>query len=91
MASTVLTLVGFVPCSVHLLRRPSMASFVYSLVITALSFFQFSFHVHEKTILLAVVPACLLLAFLVNPGIPDPGRKCIPILIQHSHSQSGSD
>uniref|UniRef100_A0A7S1J2K8 Alpha-1,3-glucosyltransferase n=1 Tax=Eutreptiella gymnastica TaxID=73025 RepID=A0A7S1J2K8_9EUGL len=68
MASTVLTLVGFMPCSVHLLRRPSMASFVYSLVITALSFFQFSFHVHEKTILLAVVPACLLLAFLVDPG-----------------------
>eukprot|EP00668_Euglena_longa_P014795 GGOE01018821.1.p1 GENE.GGOE01018821.1~~GGOE01018821.1.p1 ORF type:complete len:510 (-),score=135.54 GGOE01018821.1:321-1850(-) len=62
LASTVLTLLGFLPCSLHLLRFPTLTSFLYALVITSLSFFQFSFQVHEKNILMCTVPACLLLA-----------------------------
>ena len=74
-----MTLAGFAPCSVHLLRYPSMLSVVYAVVITSLSFFLFSFHVHEKTILLCVVPACLLAAVAMDAdsptGVPSGCRK----------------
>ncbi|KAE9417530.1 hypothetical protein Angca_006828, partial [Angiostrongylus cantonensis] len=44
-----------------LFLRPTMKNFKLSLMISSLAFFLFSFHVHEKSILLAAVPALLLL------------------------------
>lgn len=53
------TLVMLLPSSIHLLLRPSIRSFKLALVNSALVFFLFSFQVHEKSILIAVIPACL--------------------------------
>jgi len=48
------------PSNLHLMARPTISNLVLSLTSTALAFFLFSFQVHEKSILLAVVPAVLL-------------------------------
>ena len=48
------------PSCIDLLLHPTASRFKYSLVNISLVFFLFSFHVHEKSILLVVVPACLL-------------------------------
>ena len=48
------------PANLHLLFSPSNRNFVLSLTTTSLTFFLFSFQVHEKSILLAAVPACLI-------------------------------
>uniref|UniRef100_A0A182WG93 dolichyl-P-Glc:Man9GlcNAc2-PP-dolichol alpha-1,3-glucosyltransferase n=1 Tax=Anopheles minimus TaxID=112268 RepID=A0A182WG93_9DIPT len=57
------TLLAVLPSGLHLLlqKTPSCRSFLYSLTVTALGFFLFSFQVHEKSILLATLPAILLL------------------------------
>eukprot|EP01006_Ploeotia_vitrea_P066292 TRINITY_DN94680_c0_g1_i1.p1 TRINITY_DN94680_c0_g1~~TRINITY_DN94680_c0_g1_i1.p1 ORF type:complete len:544 (+),score=31.37 TRINITY_DN94680_c0_g1_i1:132-1634(+) len=62
--STFLTLLGFLPTSIRLVQHPTMNSFVYGMVGSSLSFFLFSFHVHEKTILLPLIPVTLLLLLL---------------------------
>ena len=49
-----------VPSNIHLLFSPTQRNFLLSLVNTSLTFFLFSFQVHEKSILLAAVPVCLL-------------------------------
>ena len=54
------TLLLALPANLHLLIRPNISNLVLSLTSTALAFFLFSFQVHEKSILLAVVPAVLL-------------------------------
>jgi len=56
----VTTLVTSLPSNLHCLVYPSRKSFLFSLVNTSLAFFLFSFQVHEKSILLAAVPVCLL-------------------------------
>ena len=48
------------PANIHLLFNPTNRNFVLGLVNTSLTFFLFSFQVHEKSILLAAVPVCLL-------------------------------
>ncbi|KAM6494335.1 glycosyltransferase family 57 protein [Amanita muscaria] len=81
--STLLTLLGSMPCVVILLstaRRmqlarqtaqesadmtaqpPFLALLPYALLTSSLSFFLFSFQVHEKTILLPLLPVTLLLS-----------------------------
>ncbi|XP_052868362.1 probable dolichyl pyrophosphate Man9GlcNAc2 alpha-1,3-glucosyltransferase [Anopheles cruzii] len=56
------TVLAVLPCGLHLLlRKPSPGGFLYSLSVTALGFFLFSFQVHEKSILLAALPTILLL------------------------------
>lgn len=60
-ASTIATLVMALPAGIHLLFRPSIRTFKYSLVTTSLVFFLFSFQVHEKTILLPALPILLLI------------------------------
>ncbi|XP_053666439.1 probable dolichyl pyrophosphate Man9GlcNAc2 alpha-1,3-glucosyltransferase [Anopheles marshallii] len=57
------TLMAVLPSGLHLLlqKTPTARSFLYSLTVTALGFFLFSFQVHEKSILLATLPATLLL------------------------------
>ncbi|XP_035905546.1 probable dolichyl pyrophosphate Man9GlcNAc2 alpha-1,3-glucosyltransferase [Anopheles stephensi] len=59
----VCTLLAVLPSGLHLLlqKNHTARSFLYSLVVTALGFFLFSFQVHEKSILLAALPATLLL------------------------------
>ena len=57
------TLLAVLPSGLHLLlqKSPTVRSFLYSLAVTALGFFLFSFHVHEKSILLVALPVTLLL------------------------------
>jgi alpha-1,3-glucosyltransferase len=55
------TLAASLPSCVHLLSKPTFRNFKLSLFIVSLAFFLFSFHVHEKSILLPALPACLLL------------------------------
>lgn len=68
--STLATCVGFLPSCIHLFVnvRRSQAShqqyskiLCYGLLNTSLSFFLFSFQVHEKSILLPLMPALMLL------------------------------
>ncbi|KAK6061146.1 ALG6, ALG8 glycosyltransferase family protein [Cooperia oncophora] len=49
------------PSLLLLFLRPTTKNFMSSLFITSLAFFLFSFQVHEKSILLAAIPALLLL------------------------------
>jgi hypothetical protein len=42
------TLVAFLGSGLHLMRGPTPRNFLLSLFITSLSFFLFSYHVHEK-------------------------------------------
>lgn len=41
--------------------QPTVASFIYSLANCSLSFFLFSYMVHEKSILIPVLPITLLI------------------------------
>lgn len=59
-ASTILTLLSTVPASIHLLLRPEIRTFRYSLVNISMMFFLLSFQVHEKTILVPALPILLL-------------------------------
>lgn len=57
----VTTLLAVIPSNFLLLRQPNSKNFVLSLFISSLSFFLFSYHVHEKSILLPAMSAVLLL------------------------------
>ena len=61
MASTLLVVITSAPTLICLFLRPNWANFRLALVSCALSFFLFSFQVHEKSILLVAIPALLLL------------------------------
>lgn len=56
------TVLGVLPSCIKLTAHPTIRGFKLALVNCALSFFLFSFQVHEKSILLASLPACLLLS-----------------------------
>ncbi|XP_041861219.1 dolichyl pyrophosphate Man9GlcNAc2 alpha-1,3-glucosyltransferase [Melanotaenia boesemani] len=58
------TLLAVLPSSVRLLTRPTFWHFKLALVNSSLAFFLFSYQVHEKSILLATLPVCLLLSDL---------------------------
>lgn len=55
-----LTIVCSIGICVRLWRHPSYTSFVFSIALFGLTSFLFGFHVHEKAILLAIVPLALL-------------------------------
>lgn len=58
---TLATFVGFLPSVVDLLRRkPTKFRFLLALINTSLAFFLFSFQVHEKSILLPLLPISVL-------------------------------
>ncbi|KAJ0408398.1 hypothetical protein P43SY_003124 [Pythium insidiosum] len=60
---TVATACGFLPSVVDLLRRrPTKSRFLLALCCSSLSFFLFSFQVHEKSILLPLLPVSMLYA-----------------------------
>lgn len=54
------------PSSLHLLKRPSNQNLIYALSSCSLAFFLFSFQVHEKSILLPLLPITLL--YSSHPG-----------------------
>lgn len=60
---TVTTLISIIPSNLMLFIYPNKINLKYSLFTTSLSFFLFSFQVHEKSILLAALPALLLFKF----------------------------
>ncbi|XP_066481500.1 dolichyl pyrophosphate Man9GlcNAc2 alpha-1,3-glucosyltransferase isoform X2 [Tiliqua scincoides] len=59
--SFALTFLSVLPSCIKLTLQPSLKGFKYSLAACALSFFLFSFQVHEKSILLASIPVCLVI------------------------------
>jgi len=54
------TLLSMAPSCVHVLMRPSRRAFLYTLASTATSFYLFSYQVHEKSILLPLLPVALM-------------------------------
>ncbi|KFP49574.1 Dolichyl pyrophosphate Man9GlcNAc2 alpha-1,3-glucosyltransferase [Cathartes aura] len=59
--SFALTFLSLLPTCIKLTVQPSLRGFKFALVSCALSFFLFSFQVHEKSILLVSVPVCLII------------------------------
>ncbi|XP_061489274.1 dolichyl pyrophosphate Man9GlcNAc2 alpha-1,3-glucosyltransferase [Rhineura floridana] len=59
--SFALTFLTVLPSCIKLTLQPSIKGFKYALVSCALSFFLFSFQVHEKSILLVSIPVCLVI------------------------------
>jgi len=55
------TMAVVAPTNLQLLRHPNSKNLLLSLFLSSLSFFLFSFHVHEKSVLLPAVAAVLLL------------------------------
>uniref|UniRef100_A0A0R3S379 Alpha-1,3-glucosyltransferase n=1 Tax=Elaeophora elaphi TaxID=1147741 RepID=A0A0R3S379_9BILA len=58
--SAAMVLVTNIPWLLCLFFHPTVTNFKYSLLSSSLSFFLFSFQVHEKSILLVALPAILL-------------------------------
>ncbi|KFQ16103.1 Dolichyl pyrophosphate Man9GlcNAc2 alpha-1,3-glucosyltransferase [Leptosomus discolor] len=58
--SFAVTFLSVLPTCIKLTVQPSLRGFKFALVSCALSFFLFSFQVHEKSILLVSVPVCLI-------------------------------
>lgn len=58
---TTSTILGFLPACLGLLRSPSRKRFEIALLVSSLSFFLFSWQVHEKSIILPLTPALLLM------------------------------
>ena len=54
------TLAAVLPISIHLGIAPSRRRFLYAMINSSLAFFLFSFQVHEKSILLPLLPVSLL-------------------------------
>lgn len=54
------TAAAIVPSAINLLIKPKKKQFLYALVNSSLAFFLFSFQVHEKSILIAAIPAILI-------------------------------
>ncbi|XP_026969772.1 dolichyl pyrophosphate Man9GlcNAc2 alpha-1,3-glucosyltransferase isoform X4 [Sagmatias obliquidens] len=61
MISFCFTFLSLLPACIKLTLHPSPRGFRFTLVSCALSFFLFSFQVHEKSILLVSLPVCLVL------------------------------
>ncbi|XP_078160065.1 ALG6, ALG8 glycosyltransferase family [Carex rostrata] len=54
------TVLAFLPSLVQQVKYPSSLGFLYALMNSSFSFYLFSFQVHEKSILLPLLPASLL-------------------------------
>jgi len=63
IASLGLTMLALLPSGIHVLRRPSFKTFLLALFNISMAFFMFGYQVHEKSILLPLMPASLLYLF----------------------------
>lgn len=63
LLSALLTLLGSLPACIDVFFRPTFKRFVYTLASVSLSFFLFSFQVHEKGIIYPTIPILLLLLY----------------------------
>ena len=71
------------PSCINLFVNPTTKHFRYSLVNIAFVFFLFSFHVHEKSILLVAIPACMLYSeepFMVSWLLAVSNFSMLPLL-----------
>ncbi|RKP11561.1 glycosyl transferase [Piptocephalis cylindrospora] len=59
--SAIFTLVACLPVCIGLLIKPSPRKLIYGLASSSLAFFLLSYQVHEKTILLPILPISMLL------------------------------
>ena len=59
LISALVTLLTALPSNLALFWRPSKDQFILALFNTSMSFFLFSYHVHEKSILLVAFPALM--------------------------------
>ncbi|XP_024444165.1 probable dolichyl pyrophosphate Man9GlcNAc2 alpha-1,3-glucosyltransferase isoform X3 [Populus trichocarpa] len=73
--SLVATILTFLPSMIQQIWSPSSKGFLYGLLNSSLAFYLFSFQVHEKSILLPLLPATLLAMEL--PGV-------LSMLLMHS-------
>ncbi|KAL2531590.1 putative dolichyl pyrophosphate Man9GlcNAc2 alpha-1 [Abeliophyllum distichum] len=60
LLSLAATISTFLPSTIQLILLPTKQSFLYGLLNCSFSFYLFSFQVHEKSILLPLLPASLL-------------------------------
>ncbi|KAL9537816.1 hypothetical protein MBANPS3_011437 [Mucor bainieri] len=60
LPSLLATLVVVIPVGIYLGLAPSRRQFLYAMINSSLGFFLFSFQVHEKSILLPLMPVTLL-------------------------------
>lgn len=58
--SLVLTLIGLLPAGIYIFFKPQKSLLPWALAVCSMSFFMFSFQVHEKTILVPLLPITLL-------------------------------
>jgi len=58
--STGCTLLGCLPTIIMLMKRPNRKAFIMSIFNISMSFYMFSYMVHEKTILLPLLPLTML-------------------------------
>jgi len=63
LISSLVTLLTALPSNLALFWLPSKDQFILALFNTSMSFFLFSYHVHEKSILLVAFPALMASAF----------------------------
>lgn len=56
----IITVISILPALYHLWKDPTFKRFILTLVTVSMSSFMFGWHVHEKAILMSIVPMCLL-------------------------------
>lgn len=79
------TVVCMLPTSLHLFARPTFRHFRYALLNASLIFFLLSYHVHEKTILLAAIPACMVVSeepFMVTWFLTVSTASLLPLMVK---------
>ncbi|KDP32946.1 hypothetical protein JCGZ_12977 [Jatropha curcas] len=67
LLSLIVTILTCLPSMVQQIMAPSKRGFLYGLLNSSFSFYLFSFQVHEKSILLPLLPASLLAVELRGP------------------------
>mmetsp|Transcript_3274 Transcript_3274/g.4511 ORF Transcript_3274/g.4511 Transcript_3274/m.4511 type:complete len:511 (-) Transcript_3274:2683-4215(-) len=83
--STIATVLSLVPSNVNMIIHPTKERFLYCLVNSSFSFFLFSYQVHEKSILLVLLPATLLIGHrpeLVLWMLPVAQLSMYPLLVR---------